>query len=185
MSGAGGSSTEDPWAPRPTRPGGTDQPPPRGPHPQPTPSLRGRPAGNGVGVAALVFGVLGAVLGFAIIGVVPALLAVVLGAVGRARARRGAADNGGVALAGLLLGLLGVAAAVAVSIVIWRLLGTEVTRYDACLRGATTSGQQEECRQRLRHDIERRFNLRPTAAEAGATTASRLETAGPQAASGW
>ncbi|WP_182906368.1 DUF4190 domain-containing protein [Microbispora sp. H13382] len=75
--------------------------PPTGGH---APGMR-----NGLGVAALVLGIVGALTGlvpllFFVAGTL-GLLAVVFGFAGRSRARRGAASNGGVALAGAVLGL--------------------------------------------------------------------------------
>jgi len=69
---------------------------------------------NGLGVAALVLGILAVVCSITVVGgVLLGLLAIVLGALGRGRARRGEADNGGVALAGLLLGAVGLLLSVA------------------------------------------------------------------------
>lgn len=63
---------------------------------------------NGFGVTALVLGILSlfGVLTI-VLGVLLGLLAIVFGALGRRRARRGEADNGGVALAGLITGTVG------------------------------------------------------------------------------
>ncbi|MFI6513330.1 DUF4190 domain-containing protein [Streptosporangium sp. NPDC050855] len=65
---------------------------------------------NGLGIAALVLGIIGVLSGlipllFFIAGLL-GLLAVIFGFVGRARAGKGGASNGGVALAGAILGLL-------------------------------------------------------------------------------
>ncbi|HVM26554.1 MAG TPA: DUF4190 domain-containing protein [Mycobacteriales bacterium] len=86
-----------------------------GPHPAGGAPAAGYGAGhrgpmkNGLGIAALVVGVLSLPAAFTIIGgVVLGLLAIVLGLVGRGRAKRGEADNGGMALAGVVLGALGV-----------------------------------------------------------------------------
>ncbi|GAB2933212.1 hypothetical protein GCM10027047_32050 [Rhodococcus aerolatus] len=63
---------------------------------------------NGLGVAALVLGILAILTSFTVIGgVLLGLLAVVLGFVGRGRAKKGQATNGGVALAGIITGLVG------------------------------------------------------------------------------
>ncbi len=64
---------------------------------------------NGLGVAALVLGILSIPLGFFFfpVGILIGLLAVILGAVGYGRARKGRATNGGLALTGLITGIIG------------------------------------------------------------------------------
>ncbi|QEV20559.1 DUF4190 domain-containing protein [Streptomyces alboniger] len=64
---------------------------------------------NGMGVAALVLGII-ATVGFCLgpLAVVLGVLAVVFGAVGRGKARRGEATNGGQALAGIICGSVGI-----------------------------------------------------------------------------
>lgn len=69
-----------------------------------------RPSGgpNGLGIAALVVGILAVVTCWTVVGgVILGLVAIVLGGVARGRAKRGEAGNPGVALAGLLLGIAG------------------------------------------------------------------------------
>ncbi|MFI6645592.1 DUF4190 domain-containing protein [Streptomyces sp. NPDC050504] len=63
---------------------------------------------NGMGIASLVLGIV-AVTGFCLygLGIVLGVLAVIFGAIGRGKARRGEADNGGMALAGIILGVVG------------------------------------------------------------------------------
>ena len=64
---------------------------------------------NGLGVAALILGLLALLTSITIVGgILLGLLAIILGIVGRGRAKRGEANNGGMALAGIILGLLGV-----------------------------------------------------------------------------
>ncbi|MFI9051306.1 DUF4190 domain-containing protein [Streptomyces sp. NPDC053427] len=76
---------------------------PRGPLAHPA-WLPARP-GNGFGTAALVVGIVGALLGVSIVpGILLGVLAIAFGAVGRARQRRGTATNGGTAVAGIVLG---------------------------------------------------------------------------------
>ncbi|HWH29809.1 MAG TPA: DUF4190 domain-containing protein [Mycobacteriales bacterium] len=63
------------------------------------------PRKNGLGVAALVVGILALLTSFTVVvGAVLGIVALVLGLVGRGRAKRGEADNGGVALTGAVLG---------------------------------------------------------------------------------
>ncbi|CAM5385981.1 DUF4190 domain-containing protein [Streptomyces abikoensis] len=66
---------------------------------------------NGMGLAALVLGIVGTVLApTVVLGAVLGVLAVVFGAVGRIKARKGEATNPGQALAGLILGGVGLVA---------------------------------------------------------------------------
>ena len=61
---------------------------------------------NGLGIAALVLGILALLTGLFFIGGVLGIAAIVLGVLGRGRAKRGEATNGGMALAGIILGVL-------------------------------------------------------------------------------
>ncbi len=71
--------------------------------------------GNGMAVSSLVLGIIGVIMSFIpIIGVVAWILgplAIVFGAVGRGKAKRGA-PYGGMALAGLILGIVTVGIAI-------------------------------------------------------------------------
>lgn len=68
----------------------------------------GRPKRNGMGIAALVLGILALLTCITIFGgIIFGLLAIVFGFLGRGLAKRGEATNGGMALAGLITGLLG------------------------------------------------------------------------------
>ncbi|MGQ4490541.1 DUF4190 domain-containing protein [Streptomyces sp. SAS_281] len=64
---------------------------------------------NGLGIAALVLGII-ATAGFCMygLGIVLGILALIFGIIGRGRAQRGEADNPGVALAGIILGSIGI-----------------------------------------------------------------------------
>ncbi|MEV0124619.1 DUF4190 domain-containing protein [Streptomyces sp. NPDC050703] len=64
---------------------------------------------NGMGVTGLTLGVISAV-GFCLwpLAIVLGILAVIFGAVGRGKAKRGEATNGGQALAGIICGAVGV-----------------------------------------------------------------------------
>ncbi|MES4889092.1 DUF4190 domain-containing protein [Streptomyces sp. NPDC096012] len=69
---------------------------------QPAPS-------DGLGTASLVLGIL-ASIGFLLwpVALILGILAIIFGAIGRGRARRGEATNPGVALAGLICGVAGI-----------------------------------------------------------------------------
>jgi hypothetical protein len=73
---------------------------------------------NSLGTAALVLGIIAIPFGFLVFGGGLGALAVVLGIAGRARVRRGEANNGGVALAGIIAGALGFLIAAAVVVVL-------------------------------------------------------------------
>ncbi|MFD3421356.1 DUF4190 domain-containing protein [Streptomyces decoyicus] len=111
----------DPWAP-PTHPDGVPRPPfPPSELPHLPPQLGGVPhppypmqtsqPRNGMGVTALVLGLVGVLLGVFIIlfwmSWLPALLAVIFGSVGLSHARKGRATNKAMALSGLVLGIVG------------------------------------------------------------------------------
>ncbi|MER7176746.1 DUF4190 domain-containing protein, partial [Streptomyces mesophilus] len=71
------------------------------------------PANNGMGTASLVLGIIATVL-FCLwpVAIIVGILAIIFGAIGRGKARRGEANNGGQALAGLICGCVGTAVAV-------------------------------------------------------------------------
>lgn len=74
---------------------------------------------NGMGVAALVLGIIAAV-GFCLwpLAIVLGILAIIFGAIGRGKARRGEATNPGQALAGIICGAAGIVLGVALLVVL-------------------------------------------------------------------
>lgn len=108
---------------------------------------------NGLGTAALVLGIL-SIVPLALL-IVPAILAIVFGGVGRRRVRRGEATNGGAALAGIICGSIGLALGV-VAIVGLTLLFTSTAGrdYRNCLNAASTNqAAQQLCQNRLRDGL--------------------------------
>jgi len=108
---------------------------------------------NGMGIAALVIGLLSIPLGLVIVGGVFGALAVGLGIAGRSRVKKGLADNGGVALAGILTGVLGMLIALAIvgiivagGIAIWHSHTVEDLRH--CLSTTQTAAQKAACQQK-------------------------------------
>ena len=97
---------------------------------------------NGMGVAALIFGILGILTCWwlPIVGLVIGLLAVVFGVIGRGRARRGLAGNGGMALTGLLLGIL----SIVVNIILSLIVGFSLFAFFQT-GGANTLQQAQQC----------------------------------------
>ena len=101
------------------------------------PGAHGAPKKNGLGIAALVLGVLSLISWFFLIGGLFGLVAIILGVIGRGRAKRGEADNGGVALAGIITGALGLLLTVLVIAGVAALFGSgEFSNLTDCLSEA-------------------------------------------------
>jgi O-antigen/teichoic acid export membrane protein len=105
-----------------------------------------------MGVAALVVGVVSLVLAilvvfFPIAGLL-GVVAIILGAIGMARASRGEADNRGQALAGLITGLIGLLLAIALGIGIGSFLTTHVNDFrklGTCWKKSSTRVERKAC----------------------------------------
>jgi|SRR5215207_1415824 hypothetical protein len=174
----------------PTQPGpppGQGPPPPQGPPPQgqpppgqpppgqpppggyPAPGGYPPPGGypqaagrrNGVGVAALVIGVVALVLVvlllFSPLGAFLGLVAVVLGIVGLVRANRGEADNRGQAVTGLVTGGLALLIGIVVTISVGTWFATHTNdfrRFGDCMDNAVGDAAREECARQLSRDLE-------------------------------
>ena len=161
----------DPFAPPPAG----SQPPPYGAPPagseppgygQPVPPPLygaplpyGGPGGgrrNGLGVASLVLGI--ASLPCLSLLVVPAVLAIVFGLIGRGRAKRQEATNGGLALAGIITGSLGLLIGVA----FWAFFianASAFTDYADCQDAAHgNTVAEQDCADQLSDDL---FGVRP------------------------
>ncbi|MBX9395663.1 DUF4190 domain-containing protein [Streptomyces sp. TRM72054] len=79
-----------------------------------------RPPQNGMGIAAMVLGIVSCTLFclYGVVSVVTGILAVVFGLKGRKRAESGVADNHGQAQAGLIMGIIGIVLGLAVIVLI-------------------------------------------------------------------
>lgn len=113
-----------------------------------TPGMYGmQPARNGFGVAALVLGILGAVLFWTIAGgIVLGLLAVIFGILGYRRQSRGEATNGGTALAGAIVGGLALVFSAVVLVLGASLLGSEeFGDLTECMANAGSAAEQQQC----------------------------------------
>jgi hypothetical protein len=113
------------------------------PFPQPVPQPR-----NGLGVAAMTLGIVGTVLGLMIaffwLAWLPALLAVILGAVALSHVRKGLANNRGIALTGVILGAVGLLVSVAGGV----LVAVQVHNLRQEQRAATATADADAARQR-------------------------------------
>lgn len=95
------------------------------------------PKRNGLGIAALVLGILALLTGAIAIGGLFGLVAIVLGVMGRGRVKRGEADNGGMALAGIILGVLGLLLSVLVVAGLATFFGSETfSNFTECVEQA-------------------------------------------------
>ncbi|MFD6423828.1 DUF4190 domain-containing protein [Streptomyces sp. NPDC060198] len=77
---------------------------------------------NGMGVTAMVLGILSICLFFmwGILSIILGVLALIFGILGRKRAQRGEANNGGQALAGIITGSIGIfVGAVVIGFIVW------------------------------------------------------------------
>jgi hypothetical protein len=103
---------------------------------------------NGLGIAALILGILGLLSSIVVVGALPGLIAVVLGFVGMGKAKRGEATNRGVALAGVITGALAVLVAIALVAAGAAFVSThkhDLQTYSDCLKKATTQEEQQAC----------------------------------------
>lgn len=117
---------------------------------------------NGMGIAALVLAVVG-LLGVATVfaPITLGVVAVILGIVGRARAKRGIADNGGVAIAGIVLGALAIIVGLAF-IAIWSTVWKDVRGgdYIDCIQKAGDNQvAQQHCADQFRRTVEDRLSV--------------------------
>ena len=119
-------------------------------------SVQRGPARNGLGIAALVLGVLALLSSLFVVGGLLGLVAIVLGVLGRGKAKRGEATNGGMAMAGIVLGVLSVIISAVVVAVGASFLNSETgSGLVSCLANA---GQDqaaiEACEQQFRSEVE-------------------------------
>ncbi|HJT95652.1 MAG TPA: DUF4190 domain-containing protein [Mycobacterium sp.] len=138
---------------------GSYPPPPPPPYAGYTPPTAPK---NGLGVAALVVAIIAllSVVGGVVLGVV----AIILGFLGRGRARRGEANNGGVAIAGIVLGFLSIIEAIVViGLAVWGFDRAGGTDYVDCLSKAGNDEQAiQQCADQFRGRIENEFSITVT-----------------------
>ncbi|MGW1177224.1 DUF4190 domain-containing protein [Kitasatospora sp. NPDC002543] len=167
----------DPWAPpdpgvaptaaAPAAPGMPPGGAPGGPYwpPYPMPTHAPQPR-NGLGIAALVLGIVGVVLGLVIVlfwlSWLPALLALVFGAIGLGHARKGLATNRAMALAGVVLGITGLLVSVGTGVFVGvrvhainKELKAEADDARARSEAATKAAQERAAKEKARLDAER------------------------------
>jgi hypothetical protein len=148
--------SEQPPSPSPYAPPTPPTPPPYGQVPYGQVPYAQTPYGlppamqmrNGLGTAALVLGIIGAVFGAFIFTFFLAfplgVLAVIFGPIGRARANRGEASNKTMATWGMWLGIVALVLSVVGLLVVVHIVRTQ----DDCRRHAITQQQYDACRHR-------------------------------------
>ncbi|MFJ1937908.1 DUF4190 domain-containing protein [Kitasatospora sp. NPDC088160] len=149
-----------PAAPPVAAPNGPYWPPYAYPMPAPQPR-------NGLGTAAMVLGIVGGVLSLAVIffwlSWLPALLAVVFGAIGLGYVRKGLATNRAMALAGVILGISGLLVSVGAGVfVVTRVQAADEERRAeenaarARADAATQAANERAAKERERIEAERK-----------------------------
>ncbi|WP_028810831.1 DUF4190 domain-containing protein [Streptomyces flavidovirens] len=106
----------------------------------PTPAAQAR---NGLGTAALILGIIGALSGlipffFWLAGIL-GVIALIMGLAGRGRAKRGGATNKGVALAGAILGLISLIMSVVGAVILFKAVDDAVKDIDKATSGSSAS----------------------------------------------
>jgi hypothetical protein len=106
-----------------------------------------RPPRNGMGVAALTLGLVGALLFWTVLGgVVLGLLALIFGVVGHRRGSRGEATNGTLAVVGAVIGALALVGSTIVLVFVVSVLSSgDYGELESCVRDAATQSEQEQC----------------------------------------
>jgi hypothetical protein len=139
---------------------------PGGPPPFYAPPQPGAPK-NGLGIAALVLAVVGLLSVATVFApIILGAIAVIIGAVGRGRAKRGMADNGGVAIAGIVLGGLAIVVGFAF-IAIWTTVWKDVRGgdYIDCMqRAGSNNVEQQQCANQFRRTVQDRLSVTLTPA---------------------
>ena len=116
---------------------------------------------NGLGVAAMVLGILSLVfmILFPPIGVVLGILALVFGIIGVRRVGRGEATNRGQAMAGWITGVIGLLISVALLAIVGSFIFThrsQIDTYTQCLRNAHTQHARDVCQTQFQNSIRGR-----------------------------
>jgi hypothetical protein len=157
------TTPQDPFA-RPPEDNGGGAPPPSTPPGWGAPgagsgwaSSGGHPRGssNGIGTAALVVGVLALLSSWFFVGGLLGIVAIVLGAVGLGRVKKGTASNKGMAVVGIVLGALSILIAGALlALGVW-IFGSDAGQELAeCLEQAgADAAAQAECQREFENTL--------------------------------
>jgi len=107
---------------------------------------------NGMGVAALVLGILGVLTAVFLVGGLLGVVAIICGAVGVGRVNRGEATNRGMAITGIVLGVIAALITVG-ALVFGSMFSDEIQDLNACNNQATTQAERDACAQQFGNDV--------------------------------
>lgn len=130
--------------------------PPAGDQPEwPNPAPSQSQPSNGVGIGALVVGIVSVVLCWLpFVGLTLAIVAVVLGIVGIRKASRGEATNKGMAIAGVVTGGFALFVGALFTIGTIALFNSdEFQDVFECLQNAETAEEQQACQEQFEQDV--------------------------------
>lgn len=155
---------QQPWGQQPPPPPGYGQPPPPGYGQQPgygAPPGYGQYGGypqqqaprNGMGVAALVLGILGLITSFILVGGVLGILAIVFGIIGLRRVGRREATSKVMPVFGLVLGSGALLLAIMFGVV-YGMLGDEIADLAQCTSEAQTQEERDACEAEYDRQVE-------------------------------
>ncbi|MEE1938538.1 DUF4190 domain-containing protein [Streptomyces sp. TRM 70361] len=115
---------------------------------------RGNPR-NGMGITALVLGILALVTFWTVLGgILLGVAAIVFGVIGYRRTKRGEATNGAMALIGAITGALGlVASGVILAAGVSLLNSEEFDSYQDCIREADSTSEERQCAEDFSDEI--------------------------------
>lgn len=110
---------------------------------------------KGFAIASLVLGILGFITSCVVLGVIPGIIAVILGVVGVRKAASGSAGGRGMAIAGLILGVLSILLAV----ILGAILAWTISLMGPAWRECTQLEDPQAVNRCLQENIENRTSL--------------------------
>jgi hypothetical protein len=117
---------------------------------------------NGLGIAALIFGIL-SILAFWTFGfgILLGVIAVILGVIGRGRVKRREATNGGVATTGIVLGILGIiGGAVFIALSVWVFNAVGGQDFASCVADAGgDQARREQCARDFTGNLQEQLSV--------------------------
>jgi hypothetical protein len=117
------------------------------------------PARNGLGIAALVLGLLALLLSWTVLGgVIFGALALIFGLLGQARAKRGESTNGGMSVAGVVLGIIGLLIAIGLVVLGVSVLNSPMGQsYQQCVQqSGGDRAQIQQCASQFGRELQGR-----------------------------